>query len=418
MKRKLLSTLLCLCLLFSAVIPGVASAETDPVSSTVSGETESSVSDEIIPAVNFTNVAPFLDPVIGQPVRRLLKAASLAVTPRVTNDGVVTSKIVTPNSDGTYTITLEAYTTGLINTGEAKPCDIVLVLDKSTSMDEKFSGSSSTYEPVYELDKTKEYYIQSQSWWGTDYSKVTWCSTCKAWTDGCSDWIWHRPGTKYTPKTSESSSGTQFYEQHVTSNLTRLEALQAAATKFIESVADKSTNDRIAVVWFGQQNTVSSALVDATSNEAHLLHAVKNNPNLEGATEHGRGMEAAKEILDDVTDTNRNKVVVMITDGAPAPSGTNNWSSRVVKQAINASLSLKNSGVTVYTVSVMPGTNAANPTSPMDKYMTYISSNYPTAEYTGSDLDDRPRYGGGDSYYSNGGSEDGQNRIINQITPG
>ena len=89
----------------------------------------------------------------------------------------------------------------------------------------------------------------------------------------------------------------------------------------------------------------------------------------------------------------------------------------MVKQAIDSAYNLKNvDGAAVYTISVMPGSDAENPTQPMDKYMSYISSNYPQAKYIGSNLDDERN--DGDTYYSQGGSTNGQNRILNQITPG
>lgn len=58
------------------------------------------------------------------------------------NKGMEISKTATPNEDGTYTITLEAYATGeKISTEVTKdvPTDIVLVLDQSGSMDENMN---------------------------------------------------------------------------------------------------------------------------------------------------------------------------------------------------------------------------------------------------------------------------------------
>lgn len=52
-------------------------------------------------------------------------------------EGLVVNKTATANSDGTYTITLEAYATGAsttISTSKDKPTDIILVLDQSGSM--------------------------------------------------------------------------------------------------------------------------------------------------------------------------------------------------------------------------------------------------------------------------------------------
>lgn len=59
--------------------------------------------------------------------------------PATENEGMEISKTATPNEDGTYTITLEAYATGeKISTEVTKdvPTDIILVLDQSGSMNE------------------------------------------------------------------------------------------------------------------------------------------------------------------------------------------------------------------------------------------------------------------------------------------
>ena len=70
-----------------------------------------------------------------------------------TNEGISTqadddnpiqlSKTATLESDGTYTIQMEAYATGEVVTRvetQTKPTDIILVLDQSGSMDDSMSG--------------------------------------------------------------------------------------------------------------------------------------------------------------------------------------------------------------------------------------------------------------------------------------
>ncbi len=63
------------------------------------------------------------------------------------SDAISLSKTISASADenGEYTITLEAYTTGTVTTGEsANPVDIVLVLDQSGSMICDFEGNSTT----------------------------------------------------------------------------------------------------------------------------------------------------------------------------------------------------------------------------------------------------------------------------------
>lgn len=93
------------------------------------------VTSEIVyPTVNFTDVAPFLDPVSGSSMRR---AARNVATQDAKDDGISMSKTATANQDGSYTITLEAYATGekvISEITKDVPTDIILVLDQSGSM--------------------------------------------------------------------------------------------------------------------------------------------------------------------------------------------------------------------------------------------------------------------------------------------
>ena len=384
------------------------------------------------PAVNYTHAAPIVSrngsyqPVSHvkfrsvSPVGRTTNTYDLAVPSIVaeTENGLILNKSVEKNGDK-YTITLEAYTTGSVTAGEATPNDIILVLDLSTSMEREFSEESYTYTAAYPTRNSGTYYLANEQ-------EVEYCSNCRSWTYGCSGSWRHNAGTKVTPKTSASDTTTgsvQFYTRSGGGTIDRLEALQAAMSAFVSQVADQPSDDRIALVGFHTQgvllygNNNASALVDATANEAALLSAINGigSNDLDTATEHGRGMERAVDVFDAQTGTdysNRNKVVIMVTDGEPAPSGTDNWSSRTVKQAIEQSYILKNThNATVYTVSVMPGTDASNPTTDMDKYMDYMSSNYPSADYPANSRDDKNTRG--DSYYSGNTSN-----IISDIVRG
>ena len=380
---------------------------------------EPEIVEDIPAAVNYDKVAPISAGVIAKPAKKLLAKAAAPAAKAAPTNGISFDKTVTDKGNGTYTIKLEAYTTGTITTSsETKPCDIILVLDRSTSMTKSFTSQISTYEPVYTLDKNKTYAVKN----GNRYTEVEWCSNCTAWTNGCWSGIFsHHAGTKYTPKisaTDTTSGSVQFLEETVIPAMNRMEALHYAANSFASNVAEQSPDSRIAVVSFGQNaychtgNSNSTALLTAGSNLQTIKNAINGISANEYATEHGKGMELAKNIFAASNSTGRNRVVVLITDGEPAPDGTNNWSSRVVKQTMDNAYTLKHDyDATVYCISVMPGTDASNPTSDMDKYMSYVSSNYPNARYTGRNLDDKNN--GGDTYYTGNTSN-----IINQITPG
>lgn len=196
-----------------------------------------------------------------------------------------------------------------------------------------------------------------------------------------------------------------------------MQALHSAANNFITSVNSQSPDSRIAVVSFGQYGYIhtgnsNTALLDVSDNTQTIRDAINGVSADESATEHGKGLVEVNNIFSSYDSTGRNRVVVMITDGEPAPSGTDNWSSRTVKQAIENAYTLKNTyAASVYCISVMPGTDASNPTTDMDKYMSYVSSNYPNARYLGNSIDNKNNKG--NTYYSGKTSD-----IIKQITPG
>lgn len=113
--------------------------------------TDTSKETDPIPAVNYTNVAPLVTAnKVSQPAKARLMSASSTARPiekGKTVDGLVMDKTATANEDGTYNITLEAYTTGTVSTSETtKPTDIVLVLDQSGSMADNMT--SYTYRTV------------------------------------------------------------------------------------------------------------------------------------------------------------------------------------------------------------------------------------------------------------------------------
>ena len=265
-----------------------------------SGEAEASG----VKTVDFTDVAPFLDPVVGKSstVKSLKKSAKLMTakladfvsavktaaaanvsegSERVDNDGIVTSKTAAKNDDGTYKIRLESYVTGSTTSStvtETIPTDIVLVLDQSGSMADSFGykyneitgtskynnyyyykanplrSSSSTPNLWYKLDNGEyvEVKVQRAGEWEIEKYTYTYTYTYngKTTTLGTSTGIFENPG--YTFYTKEKDTST-----------TKLAALKNAVTSFSNSVAEKTkgadgqagtsddVNHRIAIVGFG-----------------------------------------------------------------------------------------------------------------------------------------------------------------------
>lgn len=407
--------------------------------------TDTSKKTDPIPAVNYTNVAPLVTAnKVSQPAKaRLMSARSTArpIEKGKTVDGLVMDKTATANDDGTYNITLEAYTTGTVSTSETtKPTDIVLVLDQSGSMARNMSDKTYSERYSSDLDKELRYYVLRNG----RYTSVTWCSKCKEWTDGCSDsWRGHNSGNKYTPKTSASDTVSDHVQFYVIE--TRLDVLKKAVTGFANSVAEKAkgsdgllnTDDdvdhRVAIVGFssdGYQNTELLTGVSITQGSAHRkLDQTSNAPyyyptgyvqngvmygsittaqygkalqsmkttdgqtsisnaidalTAHGGTETLDGLTMAENIFANTNSTGRNRVVVLFTDG-----DTNSNRADVVNKAYT----LKNTyNATVYTVGIFDGANGQPPIDTNDApnaLMHRVSSNYPDATATSEPIYDR-----------------------------
>lgn len=336
----------------------------------------------------------------------------------VTKDGLVMSKTIKKTGDSQFLLTLEAFATGSTTTTVSKdPVDIVLVLDVSGSMDPAVSENDNDYirdydyTPVYDLNARSTYYYQDRN---GQYQQAYYC-------DGNYKWGWesHHPagwytenhqdgqgncrgesGTRLTPKTSApdaDTSHTQFYTRTEKSKTAKITALKTAVNAFIDNVAKESPDSSIAIVKFAGEST--DAIGDDTHTENHnntsaecnftqivkklttvdaagateLKEAV-NKLAAKGPTSADRGMEHAKNIIQSDPNKDRQKVVVMFTDGAPTHWNGGDFDT-VANGAIAASKSIKEAGATVYTI----GCFGTTPSSDTDTYMNYVSSNYPNA---------------------------------------
>lgn len=301
----------------------------------------------------------------------------------VTKDGLVMSKTIKKTGDSQFLLTLEAYATGsTTTTTSTAPVDIVLVLDVSGSMDD--------YMETYSVSPGGTYYRKDSD---GDFQRVYYCSKCGGWFTMEHGYIHY--GTQLFPKTSASDTNTrhtQFY-----SDVTKITALKTAVNAFIDNVAKESPDSNIAIVKFAGKST--DAIGDDTHTEYHnngsaecnftqivkklttvdaagateLKEAV-NKLAAKGPTSADRGMEHAKNIIQNDPNKDRQKVVVMFTDGAPTHWNGGDFDT-VANGAIAASKSIKEAGATVYTI----GCFGTTPSSDTDTYMNYVSSNYPNA---------------------------------------
>ena len=316
-------------------------------------------------------------------------------------EGLILNKTATANKDGTYTITLESYVTGKVETSTtvtSKPADIVLVLDVSGSMDDEMQI------PGSELDEEKgtaEGYYKVHMTWGT-YNVRYYNDRWQYYSyEIFSGWQW--------------SDFDDVSRYTFTDGSSKMDALQSAVDNFIEQVHQDSlgkdgqsgtTDDvdhRIAIVKFagatkseigndfywseGYRYNYSQIVKNLTSAKdgATILKTSVSELTPAGATRADFGMKHAQTIINGIDNENpkrdSNKVVVMFTDGQPT-SGSQ-FENKVANSTISASKGIKDNSATVYTVGVFSGADdsrVTNQTSQMNKYMHYVSSNFKNAQ--------------------------------------
>lgn len=412
MKKRILSLVLCAAMLLSmCLFLGAGVAE----DTTADGSAESTETVDGVNIVSFTNAGPLVTP-----EQNVGPARVRALAANGTGSGVKLDKTVTgPDDAGDYTVRLEAYATGeQTTTVSTKPCDIVLVLDVSGSMDWCIEGgencSGNHYTATYSVDPNKydyskgiTYYIKDAS---GNYQPLTWCDGQHGRWDHCAGgegWYasrkqdQHTAAKKLTPKTSADSDGTQFYEK--VGCTSRLSALKTAVGNFIDQVAAKETDTvhhNISIVkfagdstkkvgndtygWYEYNNSqIVKELTDARSKQTELKDAV-NALSAGGVTRADYGMQHAQSILSNRSADRKDatKVVVMFTDGEP--TNGREFQYGVANAAISAAKELKAGGATVYTVGCMDGANGTpvtniNNVSTVNKYMHLVSSNYKNA---------------------------------------
>lgn len=290
-----------------------------------------------------------------------LLAVSASADSQLTDvDGLVTSKTVTSNSDGTYTVTLDAYATGAEKIEVKKvavPLDIVIALDVSDetknkivvadrekslgSIDSEYgknaSSTTDTSNPdlVYELDDTIY-----NSWTGKP-------------SDILSGGTYHWQALKYAEKHWwymgwANQSGiwrdieSAWDEAGMDIRVKKIDAEKMAAMKFINSIltnANDPENDdvqyRVSVVKYGGtlNDATGNATYDGNKNYSQIVieptvvsndaigtfkNAIYSTTTITagGDADLANGMTKVSDALTMMSDSSAQKVVVVISGGS------------------------------------------------------------------------------------------------------
>lgn len=292
-----------------------------------------------------------------------LVASALSFGSVALAQSVLYNKTITgPNENGVFTLNLEAYATGSV-TVETKPADIILVLDRSGSMDYNMAGQ----EPWNIQAQNRRINILKSAVQGFVQNLKD-----NPVTDGLEDAygghriaiVWFSGNSTFDNRYNQNGYTNVVYE-----GISGLNAFQ--------EVSNLSTTEAT-----GSGNNYSAAKVTLNGND--LL-----NVTASGGTYTDVAMQRAETILSgqDYSDKpNRSVIVVFFTDGEPGGQGwaggrvngyNFNSGTPVANGCISAAYDIKNStnyNATIYSVGLFndTGTSATQTTT----YLSYVSSDF------------------------------------------
>lgn len=334
------------------------------------------------------------------------------VTKKASENNLTMNKTVTPEGDGTYTVQLESYATGLVTPTQAPvPMDFVLVLDVSGSM----TGEIASYG--YQETKKASWYAKDVYYAITTYyakiGEEYYPVSCqRKWVPGkyfghYEYWL----EANGQPLGNEGEWGEQLYSGSLYTygevsgtKTTKLAAMKTAVNNFIESVAAQKNGDdpvahRISIVKFAgksndgvgndtypedgftynyTQKVTELTDVTAAGSVASLKRDV-NALTAGGATRADLGMEKADGVLNGRQDEEKDRpsVVIMFTDGKPTTSDGFEWN--VAGAAVDTAKTLKDKSTKVYTIGMFTDADPSDTDGAFNKYMNGVSSKYPDA---------------------------------------
>lgn len=352
------------------------------------------------------------------------------------SDAIHLSKTVTQSQDveHEYTITLESFVTGkTVITQDVKPCDIILVLDLSSSMTsddvDVVIPSSKTRVPTgTKLERNtnyivvkdgKEYYlnmfrINNGGIIFTNYRYYVRYKEGYAPTSINDGYPYNGYSDKDEAYTVSGDDEIYIYTSERTESVTRLEALKIASKQFVESIyannPEGTEKHKVAIVGFNEVGKTLQPFTDITEATVSSLNTKIDNIRTSDTngddyfTNPASGLYEASNLLDGVKNDGRNKVVVFFTDGNPCPSGTDRFNNSYGRAAVNMSYVLKqpttssfnytytdpeNSrttksfssgyGAKVYSVAILDSEN-----NYIRRFLHFVSSNYPSQQLANS----------------------------------
>ncbi len=358
------------------------------------------------------------------------------------SDGIVLAKHAEVQSDGTVNIVIDAYTSGRVTSeASATPTDIVLVLDMSGSMDYDYSETETKvvgYDAVFgtkfenRYNQTRygfqngdeTYYVQI----GGEYYRLRQDRSSQYDNNGFAYYYYMDDNGYYRyvyPELAEGAIPKGVERQHDTvpvvlfytantetvQGVSRIVKLKESVNQFIDETRkmntglDKDDQHRISIVKYAGNSYKGTLGNTEIGNDQYYDYYYNNYYNCSqivtdfitvdsdgagtlkekveeltpgGATAVDYGLHLAEEILARRKDrSGRNQVVIVFSDGEPTYGDS--YDSDVANEAIEQANALKSNGVIIYSISVHEDAISTDTDNKINKFMHYVSSNYPDA---------------------------------------
>ena len=267
------------------------------------------------------------------------------------------------------------------------PYDIVLVLDQSRSMSQNFVeyqkiGSSMSEEPK------KTYYVKTQN---GIYQQLSRINNGSIWKP---KYTWSYTDS-YSGETITVDSKTTDVYVAKTSNQTKIDALKSAATTFVNNVAKKNSDCRVGIVTFSTSGDIkyitknNYTLAKVGTSKDDIINTI-SGLKTGGDTHPAEGLNRASQVFSETSSGSwenvdqtdgRRKMVVFLTDGVPAPSGTDDFNETLAGNGADSAKSLHDQGVTTYALGIFGAANSDGTMNTasvkrIDEYMQSIASSH------------------------------------------
>lgn len=279
----------------------------------------------------------------------------------------------------TYRIDLTASST---TTQSMKtPYDIIMVLDQSSSMRYNFVEYKKIDYKMSDYPKDT-YFIKTQS---GIYQKLE-------RTGKKNNYKWSYTNSYTGEKVTVDQSSTDVYVAQ-SSAQTKIQALKDAAAKFVNNVAEKNSDCRIGIVTFSSSGDIKKitnnryTLAKVGTSKNDIISTI-NNLNTGGDTLPATGLDKANEVFSETSSESwetveqtagRRKMVVFLTDGVPAPGGTDDFNEKLAVAGKESAEKLHKSGVEIYALGIFGAADSNGEMNEasvkrIDEYMQSIAS--------------------------------------------